>query len=77
MSRGIYLLLPVWKSLLGGAVLCAAGCVTFAQLDNHGGPQRDLLDSIGTVPVDSAVHELDLCSSQSLVILGVVSMLWA
>jgi len=69
MSRGIYLLLPVRKSLLGGAVECATGCVTFAQLDNHGSSQRDLLDAIGSVPVDTAVHELDLRSSQSLVIL--------
>ena len=63
MSRGIYLLLPVWESFLGGAVECAAGCVTFAELDDHGGSQRDLLDAIGGVPVDTAVHELDLCSS--------------
>jgi hypothetical protein len=76
MSRGIYLLLPVWKSFLGGAVECATGCVAFAELDDHGGSQRDLLDAIGSVPVDTAVHELDLRSSQSLVILGVVSMLW-
>ena len=77
MSSSIYLLLPVWKSLLGGAVEYATGCITFAQLDDHGGSQRDLLDAIGSVPVDAAVHELDLRSSQSPVILRVVSSLWA
>ena len=77
MSRGIRLLLLVRQSFLGSAVECATGCVTFAELDDHGGSQRDLLDAIGSVPVDTAVHELDLRSSQSLVILGVVPMLWA
>lgn len=77
MSRGIRLLLLVRQSFLGSAVDCATGCVTFAQLDNHSSSQRDLLDAIGSVPVDTAVHELNLRSSHCLVILGVVSILWA